>query len=126
MQLELEGITVLVTGGSKGIGLACARAFAQEGARVAIASRSVANLDRAAAALAKEGHEVVTGAADLRDAVQARQMTRTVEERLGRVGLLVNSAGAAARTPAPAPTPEHSPPATQAQHRPSIHPRGGR
>jgi NAD(P)-dependent dehydrogenase (short-subunit alcohol dehydrogenase family) len=48
MRLELEGSVVLVTGGSKGIGLACARVFAEEGARVAIASRSAENLDRAA------------------------------------------------------------------------------
>ena len=121
MQLELEGTTVLITGGSKGIGLACARAFAQEGARVAIASRSVANLDRAAAALAKEGHEVVTVAADLRDAVQARQMARTVEERFGGVGVLVNSAGAALRTPPDELTAEHWQAAMQAKYFTYIH-----
>src|SRR5258706_1751626 len=121
MQLELEGTAVLITGGSKGIGLACARAFAQEGARVAIASRSVANLDRAAAALAKEGHEVVTVAADLRDAVQARQMARTVEERLGGVGVLVNSAGAALRTPPGELPAEHLQAAMQAQNFTRIH-----
>ena len=107
MQLELEGTTVLVTGGSKGIGLACARAFAQEGARVAIVSRSVANLDRAAATLAREGFEVIKIAADLRDAVQARQMARSAEERLGGVAVLVNSAGAALRTPPDELTAEH-------------------
>ena len=42
----------MITGGSKGIGLACARAFALEGARVAIASRSLENLERARQALA--------------------------------------------------------------------------
>ena len=54
MDLGLEDKAVLITGGSKGIGLACARAFAAEGARVAIASRSRENLDRAAATLQKE------------------------------------------------------------------------
>ena len=99
MNLGLEGLVVLVTGGSKGIGLACARAFAAEGARVAIASRSRENLDRAAAALSKEGVSVVTAAADLRDAAQAAEMARIVEQQLGPIGVLVNSAGAAVRTP---------------------------
>lgn len=121
MRLELEGTAVLVTGGSKGIGLACARAFAQEGARVAIASRSVANLDRAAATLAKEGFEVVTIAADLRDAVQARQMARSAEERLGGVGVLVNSAGAALRTPPDELNAEHWQAAMQAKYFTYIH-----
>ena len=48
MDLGLQGKCVLVTGGSRGIGLACARAFLAEGAKVAIASRSRENLDRAA------------------------------------------------------------------------------
>ncbi|MGH8257359.1 MAG: SDR family NAD(P)-dependent oxidoreductase, partial [Steroidobacteraceae bacterium] len=51
MDLELNGKVVIVTGGSKGIGLACARAFVQEGARVAIVSRSQENLDRALTSL---------------------------------------------------------------------------
>ena len=51
MELGLSGRTVLVTGGSKGIGLACARGFLAEGARVAITSRMQANLDRARTAL---------------------------------------------------------------------------
>jgi NAD(P)-dependent dehydrogenase (short-subunit alcohol dehydrogenase family) len=46
MDLGLKDKVVLITGGSKGIGLACAFAFAAEGARVAIASRDAANLAR--------------------------------------------------------------------------------
>jgi len=121
MQLELEGTIVLVTGGSKGIGLACARAFAQEGARVAIASRSTENLDRAAALLSKEGFNVLTVGADLRDAAQARQMAKTVEERLGGIGVLVNSAGAALRTPPEELTAEHWQAAMQAKYFTYIH-----
>ncbi|WP_342242002.1 SDR family NAD(P)-dependent oxidoreductase, partial [Inquilinus sp. OTU3971] len=64
MDLGLTGKTVLVTGGSKGIGLACAKAFLAEGAKVAIVSRAQANLDRAAADLPG----VVAIAADLTDA----------------------------------------------------------
>jgi len=51
MDLGLKDQVVLITGGSKGIGLACALAFAAEGARVAIASRNAAHLDAAAAQL---------------------------------------------------------------------------
>ena len=54
MDLGLTDSIVLVTGGSKGIGLECARAFAREGARVAIASRNPANLQRAAELLVRD------------------------------------------------------------------------
>ena len=95
MELGLEGKVVLVTGGSKGIGLACASAFAAEGARVAICSRSRDNVERARADL-KDAFGV---AADLTDAEAAGKMIDTVEERLGPIDVLVNSAGAAKRTP---------------------------
>src|SRR5208283_236029 len=95
MELGLEGKVVLVTGGSKGIGLACALAFAGEGARIAICSRSRDNVERARADL-KDAFGV---AADLTDADAAGKMIDTVEERLGPIDVLVNSAGAAKRTP---------------------------
>jgi len=95
MNLELDGRRVLVTGGSKGIGLACARAFLAEGARVAIASRSQANLALARAELG----EVTTFAADFTDAAAARSVVDRVEAELGPLDVLVTSAGAARRTP---------------------------
>jgi NAD(P)-dependent dehydrogenase (short-subunit alcohol dehydrogenase family) len=94
MELGLSGKVVLVTGGSKGIGLACARTFVNEGARVAICSRVQANLDQAQATLP----EVFGVAADLTDADEAAAMIDTVEGRLGPIDVLVNSAGAAKRT----------------------------
>jgi len=97
MDLNLTNKTVLITGGSKGIGLACARAFASEGARVAIASRSQKNLDEARAELAKEGIDVFAVAADLSDAEAARRMATETERVLGPIDVLVNSAGAAKR-----------------------------
>jgi NAD(P)-dependent dehydrogenase (short-subunit alcohol dehydrogenase family) len=95
MELGLKGKVVLVTGGSKGIGLACASGFAAEGARVAICSRSRENIDKASAGI-KEAFGVV---ADLVDAVAAARVIETVEDRLGPIDILVNSAGAAKRTP---------------------------
>src|SRR5271155_1903948 len=95
MELSLAGKVVLVTGGSKGIGLACASAFAAEGARIAICSRSRDNVERACAEL----KDALGVAADLTDASSAGEMIDTVEDRLGPVDVLVNSAGAAKRTP---------------------------
>jgi NAD(P)-dependent dehydrogenase (short-subunit alcohol dehydrogenase family) len=95
MELGLKGKVVLVTGGSKGIGLACALGFAAEGARIAICSRSRENIDKASAGI-KEAFGVV---ADLVDAVAAARVIETVEDRLGPIDILVNSAGAAKRTP---------------------------
>lgn len=94
MELGLKGKTVLVTGGSKGIGLACAALFVAEGARVAICSRSQANLDAAAAQVPG----LVGIAADLRDESQALKAVEAAEAALGPLDILVNSAGAAART----------------------------
>jgi NAD(P)-dependent dehydrogenase (short-subunit alcohol dehydrogenase family) len=79
MKLDLEGSRVLITGGSKGTGLACARAFLAEGTHVAIASRSEANLSTARAALG----QVLTVAADLADAAAAHRMIDRVEGELG-------------------------------------------
>ena len=86
MNLELKGRSVLVTGGSKGIGLACAKAFAAEGCRVHIASRSKETLDRAAQAI---GAETRVHAVDLREA----KALRTLAEACADVDTLVNNAG---------------------------------
>lgn len=99
MDLGLKGKVVFVTGGSRGIGLACARAFLAEGARVAIGSRSKVNLVAAERQLKGEGREVVKVAGDLIDPAAGRRMVAEVEQALGPVDVLVNSAGAAKRVP---------------------------
>lgn len=99
MKLGLEGKVVFITGGSKGIGLACARAFASEGARVSISSRGEENLSTAREALAREGFEVVTAGADFSDPQQAQAAAAQTEKLLGPIDVLVNSAGAAKRRP---------------------------
>jgi len=122
MDLGLQGSVVLVTGGSKGIGLACARAFAAEGARVAIASRDAVNLTRATAALRAAGIEgTFAVTADLGEPVQAADMVRAVEAALGPIGVLVNCAGAARRTPPAELTAAHWHAAMDAKYFPYIH-----
>lgn len=81
MELELQGKVVVVTGGSKGIGFACARGFLAEGARVAIVSRHPANIDRALATLAG----AIGVAADLSDAEAASHMVDRVDAALGPI-----------------------------------------
>jgi NAD(P)-dependent dehydrogenase (short-subunit alcohol dehydrogenase family) len=95
MRLGLEGKAVLVTGGSKGIGRACAWGFLAEGARVAICSRSQENIDAALAELPG----AIGFAADLTDAEAAAALVAQVEAALGPLDVLVNSAGAARRVP---------------------------
>jgi NAD(P)-dependent dehydrogenase (short-subunit alcohol dehydrogenase family) len=95
MDLELRDKVVLITGGSKGIGLACAKGFRAEGAAVAIASRSEANLARARELLGS----AFTMAADLADDCAAAAVVDSVEREVGPIDVLVNSAGAARRTP---------------------------
>ena len=95
MDLGLKDKIVLITGGSKGIGYACAELFLSEGARVAICSRSQANIDTALSKLSgARGY-----AADLTSDEQALGVVEKVEAEIGPIDILVNSAGAAMRTP---------------------------
>jgi NAD(P)-dependent dehydrogenase (short-subunit alcohol dehydrogenase family) len=102
MELGLGSKIVLITGGSKGIGLACAQGFAAEGARIAICARGQEGIDAALAELPG----AIGVAADLTDAEAAGAMVREVEVRLGAIDVLVNSAGAARRSPPDELTPE--------------------
>jgi NAD(P)-dependent dehydrogenase (short-subunit alcohol dehydrogenase family) len=97
MELGLSGRIALVTGASKGIGLACAEALAREGVRVVGVSRSESNLRAAVEALAAQGLSMRTLAADLIDPVAAAEVVERVEREVGPVAVLVNSAGAARR-----------------------------
>ena len=97
MDLGLKDKVVLITGGSKGIGLACARAFAAEGAKVAIVSRDPANLARAREQLASAGLHVHLARADLHDPHSAADVVEEATQALGPIDVLINSAGAARR-----------------------------
>jgi NAD(P)-dependent dehydrogenase (short-subunit alcohol dehydrogenase family) len=97
MELGLQDKVVLVTGGSKGIGLACAQAFAREGAKIAIVSRDPANLARARELLAAEGFHVHLARADLHEPHDAEDVVEETSKALGPIDVLINCAGAARR-----------------------------
>jgi len=99
MDLGLTGRVVVVTGASKGIGLACARAFLREGAKVIGVSRSVEHLHAARHELQGEGLALLVEPADLTDSVAAQVVMERIEDDHGPIEILVNCAGAARRTP---------------------------
>jgi len=92
MQGRLKGRVALVTGGSKGIGRAVARAFAAEGARLAICARGAADLEAAADELRGLGAEALAVTADMTDPAAVRAFVAAAAERYGRIDLLVNNA----------------------------------
>src|SRR5207249_10217889 len=85
MDLELSDRLVVVTGASKGIGYACAAAFAAEGARIVMVSRSRANLDAAIARLPRAAHVPAAIVANLVQADQAQHMVEKAERDHGPI-----------------------------------------
>ena len=101
MNLQLTDHVAIVTGGSRGLGLASARALVEEGCRVAICARGVDALTAAAADLANAAtamnrqNAVVAVRADVSTAAGAEQVVAQTVERFGRVDILVNNVGKA-------------------------------
>lgn len=88
----LDGMTALVTGGGRGIGRAVALAFAREGARVAVAARTQAEIE----AVASEcGGGAIALTLDVSDEEACRRVVQDAHDRLGRLDVLVNNAGIA-------------------------------
>ncbi|HUJ34463.1 MAG TPA: SDR family NAD(P)-dependent oxidoreductase [Solirubrobacteraceae bacterium] len=93
---SLAGRTAIVTGASRGIGAAIARALDDAGARVALVARDLDALDGVAGRLA---NDPVVLAADLADPGVPARVVAEASDRLGGIGVLVNNAAAAARAP---------------------------
>jgi len=89
--VELQGQVALVTGGSRGIGLAIARDLAQAGARVAVVARDGARAEAAAGELPGEGHRGY--AVDVADPEAVNALVKQVEADFGSLDILVNNAG---------------------------------
>ncbi len=95
MDLKLAGKTVLITGGSRGIGLRTARAFAAEGCSLGLCGRSLADLDAAAAELRGQGAPVVSVLADVTVPEEAAAFVEHCAQALGRIDILINNVGGA-------------------------------
>lgn len=93
MHIDLSGKRVIVTGASRGIGLAIARAFALEGARVAICARSQSAVDSAAAQLRETAQAVIGRVVDVTYTAGVQHFVAEVVEAWGGVDILVNNAG---------------------------------
>jgi len=96
MDLNLNGKTALVTGGSEGIGKGIARALAKEGVDVAICARRKEPLEQAAAEITKEtGRKIVAIACDVSKDAGCKSFIEQGHKALGRVDIMVNNAGSA-------------------------------
>jgi NAD(P)-dependent dehydrogenase (short-subunit alcohol dehydrogenase family) len=91
--MRLLDQVAIVTGGGRGIGRAIALAFAKEGARVVICSRTPEELEEVAGKLEKLGGEVMGVVADVTDEALVSNLIRETLERFGRVDILINNAG---------------------------------
>lgn len=90
---RLQDRVALITGAGRGIGRAIARGFAREGARVVLAARTEEQLAEAARQIERDGGEASTVTVDVTNEAQVEAACRNVIDRLGRIDILVNSAG---------------------------------
>lgn len=93
MDLGLNDKVALVTGGSQGIGLACAQVLAQEGVKAVICGRSQSKLDSALEQCAKAGLSLYGMPADVTDGASMERLFRWIEQEFGQLDILVNNAG---------------------------------
>jgi len=98
MKIDLTGRRALITGGSRGIGLAIAQAYAEAGADVAICARAEGPLKQAHAQLAKTGRRISAKVCDVSDAQAIKSWVEEAAAELGGVDILVNNASGFGRT----------------------------
>ena len=92
-EYDLRGKTVLITGGSRGLGLVLGREFVRQGARVAICARDVKELERASADLVRRGLPVLAVPCDVTNRAAVEAMVEIVRNHFGQIDVLVNNAG---------------------------------
>jgi NAD(P)-dependent dehydrogenase (short-subunit alcohol dehydrogenase family) len=99
LNLDLTGKVALVTGGSRGLGKAIALALAAKGASIAVCGRKQSNLDAAVEDFRSRGMDVLAGAANAGESNQVAELLRAVEDKFGRLDILVNNVGMNILTP---------------------------
>lgn len=92
-RFRLDGKVVLITGGSRGLGLVLARAIAARGAKLAICARSADKIELARQQLERSGAEVMARTADVTDQEQVKTLVNDVVNYYGRIDVLINNAG---------------------------------
>ncbi|MFD2573826.1 SDR family NAD(P)-dependent oxidoreductase [Spirosoma soli] len=98
-KIDFRDKTVVITGGSRGLGLEMSRLLASEGANIAICARNQEELDRAKAELDQYGIEVFAQHCDITDKVQVEHFIENVRQAIGPVDVLINNAGTIIVTP---------------------------
>lgn len=93
MLIDLSHKRVIVTGASRGIGRAIARAFAKEGARVAVCARTQADIEAVGAELATTAQAVIARAVDVTDTAGVKAFVDEIAAAWGGVDVLINNAG---------------------------------
>jgi len=99
MSLDLTGKAALVTGGSRGLGKAVALAMAGKGAHIIICGRKQENLDQAVADLGQKGVDVAAFRANVGSSDEVDDLFQSIEDRFGRLDILVNNVGMNILTP---------------------------
>jgi NAD(P)-dependent dehydrogenase (short-subunit alcohol dehydrogenase family) len=103
---RLDDKVVIVTGGSSGLGVSFARAFAEAGADVVIGARRTDRLQATAALVEATGRKALSVATDVSVPEQCQQLVDAAIEGFGRVDVLINNAGRGTAVPATRETPE--------------------
>jgi NAD(P)-dependent dehydrogenase (short-subunit alcohol dehydrogenase family) len=98
MNVTMKDRVAVITGGSKGIGLAVARRFAESGAKVAIVARGAEALASARDSLAKEKLEVRDYVCDVSKAADISRTYQKIVKDFGKIDILVNNAGTAGKS----------------------------
>lgn len=92
-KFNVQGKVVLITGGSRGLGLALAKLLAQRGAKLALCARTEEQLKQAKTELESGGAEVATFVTDVTKKNQVRKLLRDVKNHYGQLDVLINNAG---------------------------------